>query len=213
MNKATLIAALTLPALAMTCAAVLGSPPAHADTVAYLVNVTVRPGYNFANAADALSYGHTVCTDIGSGRSYADVIGQIKSHFNNPDDYRLNNSVVADVYAVQHQAGCTNDVKPDPQLRLAAQWHTLDVLNNRNLDADIGSDGSTAQDRANAAGYHGAVAETVAINPALAISGIELINQWYYNPDYYAIMQDCANSLIGVWSANSLDRTVVVAVY
>jgi hypothetical protein len=26
-------------------------------------------------------------------------------------------------------------------------------------------------------------------------------------------MQDCANTDIGVWSANSLDRTVVVAVY
>jgi Protein of unknown function (DUF732) len=88
MNKATLTAALTLPVLAMTCAVVLGSPPAHADTVAYVINVTVRPGYNFANADDALSYGHTVCTNIGSGRSYADVIGQIKSDFNNPDDYQ-----------------------------------------------------------------------------------------------------------------------------
>jgi hypothetical protein len=88
MNKATLIAALTLPALAMTCTAVLGSLPAHADTVAYLVNVTVRPGYNFANAADALSYGHTVCTDIGSGRSYDAVMGRIKSDFDNPDDYQ-----------------------------------------------------------------------------------------------------------------------------
>jgi hypothetical protein len=126
------------------------------------------------------------------------------------DNNRFNNSVVADVYEVQHHAGCTNDVRPDAQLRLAAQWHTLDVLNNRNLDADIGSDGSTVQDRANAAGYHGAVAETVAINPALAISGIELINQWYYNPDYHAIM---ANTAIGVWSENALDRTVVVAVY
>jgi hypothetical protein len=26
-------------------------------------------------------------------------------------------------------------------------------------------------------------------------------------------MRDCANSLMGVWSENSLDRTVVVAVY
>ncbi|HXO52554.1 MAG TPA: CAP domain-containing protein, partial [Mycobacterium sp.] len=67
--------------------------------------------------------------------------------------------------------------------------------------------------RANAAGYRGAVAETVAINPALAISGIELINQWYYNPAYLAIMQNCANTEIGVWSESSLDRTVVVAVY
>jgi hypothetical protein len=57
------------------------------------------------------------------------------------------------------------------------------------------------------------VAETVAINPAAAISGVELINMWYYRPEYMAIMSNCANTQIGVWSANSLDRTVVVAVY
>jgi Protein of unknown function (DUF732) len=88
MNKPTFTAALTLPSLAMSCAALLGSPPAQADTVAYLINVTVRPGYNFANADDAVSYGHTACTNIGLGRSYADVMGQIKSDFNNPDDYQ-----------------------------------------------------------------------------------------------------------------------------
>ena len=129
------------------------------------------------------------------------------------DNKRLNDSVVANVYTIQHQAGCTNDVKKNPQLQLAAQWHTNDVLTNRALDNDIGSDGSTPQDRARAAGYRGTVAETVAINPALAISGIELINQWYYNPAYMAIMSNCANTEIGVWSENSLDRTVVVAVY
>jgi hypothetical protein len=131
----------------------------------------------------------------------------------NADNSRLNNSTIADVNAVRHQVGCATDVKPNLQLQLAAQWHTLDVLNNRDLDGDVGSDGSSTQDRANAAGFHGAVAETVAINPALAISGIELINQWYYNPAYHAIMADCANSTMGVWSENSLDRTVVVAVY
>ena len=131
----------------------------------------------------------------------------------NADNSRFNNSVVANVFTIQHQAGCTKDVRINPQLRLAAQWHTLDVLNNRNLDGDIGSDGSTAQDRANAAGYRGQVAETVAINPAVAISGVELMNQWYYNPAYKAIMANCANTQIGVWSENSLDRTVVVAVY
>jgi uncharacterized protein YkwD len=130
-----------------------------------------------------------------------------------PNNHRLNDGVVANVFTVQHQAGCTNDVKINPQLQLAAQWQTHDVLNNRNLDGDIGSDGSTPQARASAAGYKGRVAETVAINPALAISGIELINQWYYNPAYKAIMSDCANTQIGVWSENSLDRTVVVAVY
>jgi uncharacterized protein YkwD len=129
------------------------------------------------------------------------------------DNKRLNDGVVANVYTVQHQAGCTNNIHINPQLRLAAEWHSRDVLNNRNLDGDIGSDGSTPQGRANAAGFHGQVAQTVAINPALAISGIELINQWYYNPAYLAIMSDCANTEIGVWSENSLDRTVVVAVY
>jgi hypothetical protein len=130
-----------------------------------------------------------------------------------PNNKRLNDGVVANVFTIQHQAGCTNDVRINPQLQLAAQRHTHDVLNNRNLDGDSGSDGSTPQDRANAAGFHGPVAETVAINPALAISGIELINQWYYNPAYFGIMSDCANSQIGVWSENSPDRTVVVAVY
>jgi hypothetical protein len=129
------------------------------------------------------------------------------------DNSRLNNGVVANIYTIQHQAGCTNDVKINPQLRLSAQWHAIDVLNNRDLDGDIGSDGSTAQDRANAAGFAAKAAETVAINPALAISGIEIMNQWYYNPAYMAIMSDCANTAIGVWSENSLDRTVVVAVY
>jgi len=129
------------------------------------------------------------------------------------DNKRLNNAVAQNVYTIQHQAGCTTDLKVNPQLQLAAQWHTDDVLNNRSLDGDVGSDGTSPQDRAKAAGFTGKVAETVAINPALAISGIELINQWYYNPAYMAIMQDCANTAIGVWSENSLDRTVVVAVY
>lgn len=130
-----------------------------------------------------------------------------------PNNKRLNNGVVTNVYTIQHQAGCTNDVKIDPRLQLAAQRHTDDVLNNRDLDGDTGSDGSTPQDRANAAGFHGAVSETVAINPALAISGIEILGQWYYNPADYAIMSDCANTRIGVWSENSLARSVVVAVY
>ncbi len=129
------------------------------------------------------------------------------------DNKRLNDGVIANVYTIQHQAGCTDNLHNNPQLRLAAQWHTNDVLNNRNLDGDIGSDGSTTQDRANAAGFRGAAAQTVAINPALAISGVELINQWYYDPAYMAIMSDCANTEIGVWSESLLDRTVVVAVY
>lgn len=129
------------------------------------------------------------------------------------DNKRLNDGVVANVYTIQHQAGCTNDVKINLHLQLAAEWHTNDVLNNRDLNGDIGSDRSTPQSRAEAAGFRGKVAQTVAINPALAISGIEILNQWYYDPVDFAIMRDCANTEIGVWSANSLDRSVVVAVY
>jgi hypothetical protein len=104
------------------------------------------------------------------------------------------------------------DIKINPKLRLAAQWHAVDVLNNHTLDGDTGSDGSTLEHRARNAGYNGAVAETVAINPALAINNLEINNQWYYRPDYYGIVSDCTNIEIGVWSENSLDRSVLVAV-
>lgn len=129
------------------------------------------------------------------------------------DNTRLNNGVVANVYTVQHQAGCTTDIRKNPALTQAAEWHANDVLNNRALDGDLGSDGSTPQDRAAAAGFRGKVAQTVAINPALAINNLDVINQWYYNPVDFAIMSNCANTDIGVWSVNSLDRSVVVAVY
>jgi uncharacterized protein YkwD len=129
------------------------------------------------------------------------------------DNKRLNDAVISDVYTIQHQAGCTNDVIISNSLTLAAEWHAEDMLNNRNINDDIGSDGSSPQDRANAAGFRGKVAETVAVNPALSISNLELIKQWYYNPDYMAIMRDCAYTTMGVWSDNSTDRTVVVALY
>lgn len=129
------------------------------------------------------------------------------------DNARLNNGVVANVYTLQHQADCTSDVRVNPALRLAAQWQARDVLNNRALDGDLGSDGSTPQSRATAAGFTGTAAQTVAINPALAINNLEVIQQWYYDPVARAIMSDCANTAIGVWSENSLDRSVVVAVY
>lgn len=129
------------------------------------------------------------------------------------DNKRLNSAVVSAVYTLQHQAGCTNDVIRNNSLTLAAEWHAEDMISNRNINDDTGSDGSTPQDRATAAGFRGKAAETVAINPAISITSLELVNQWYYNPADMAIIRDCANTNIGVWSDNSLDRTVVVAVY
>jgi hypothetical protein len=131
----------------------------------------------------------------------------------NADNQRLNNGVVTNIGTIKSQAGCPTNLKVSPQLRLAAEWHANDVINNRNLDGDVGSDGSREQDRARAAGYKGGVAETVAIHPALAINNLDIMSNWYYRPDYFAIMSNCANTEIGVWSENSLDRSVAVAVY
>jgi uncharacterized protein YkwD len=126
---------------------------------------------------------------------------------------RLNNGVVVNVDTIKHQAGCTTNLKINPQLQAAAQRHTVDVLTNHALDGDVGSDGSSVVDRARGAGYHGTVAETVAINQSLAINDLDVMGNWYYRPDYLAIMSNCANTQIGVWSENSVDRSVLVAVY
>jgi uncharacterized protein YkwD len=131
----------------------------------------------------------------------------------NADNKRLNGGVVTNVYTIQQQAGCPTALAVNPKLQLAAQRHALDLLDHRALFNDNGSDNSSPQDRAAAAGFQGQAVETVAINPALAISGIEVMNQWFADPVALAIMRDCSNTAIGVWSENSFDRTVVVAVY
>ncbi|BDB44320.1 hypothetical protein Mkiyose1665_00230 [Mycobacterium kiyosense] len=131
----------------------------------------------------------------------------------NADNNRLNNGVAASVYAIKRQAGCKTDLKNNAALEAAAQRHADDVLNNVDLDGDIGSDGSTVQARAQAAGYNGTVAETVATLPSASINAIDILGNWYYRPDYYAIMSNCANTQIGVRTSNSVPRSVTVAVY
>jgi len=58
--------------IAMCCAGTFGvatalAPAVRADVVAYLVNVTVRPGYDFPNASAAVSYGYGVCDKVSGG--------------------------------------------------------------------------------------------------------------------------------------------------
>jgi hypothetical protein len=65
-----------------------GSGRAHADAVAYLVNVTVRPGYNFASAEQALTYGHRICDKVSQGRRYADIIGDVDTDLATGDTYQ-----------------------------------------------------------------------------------------------------------------------------
>ena len=80
----TLVGLGALSALGATWAA----EPARADSVAYLVNVTVRPGYNFPNADAALAYGYGICDKIGQGRGYAQLISDVKADFATNDDYQ-----------------------------------------------------------------------------------------------------------------------------
>jgi hypothetical protein len=68
--------------------AVVQTPAAHADSVAYLVNVTVRPGYNFPNADAAIAYGHGVCNEVEQSESYSTLIANVKSDFNTVDHYQ-----------------------------------------------------------------------------------------------------------------------------
>jgi calcineurin-like phosphoesterase len=69
--------------------ATLGLAPfARADVVAYLVNVHVRPGYNFPNADAALGYGYGICDKVSAGRAYAQVMGEVKADFATSDEFQ-----------------------------------------------------------------------------------------------------------------------------
>jgi hypothetical protein len=69
-------------------AALAPAPSAHADVVAYLVNVHVRPGYNFPNADAALGYGYSICDKVAGGHPYAQVMDEVKADFATSDEYQ-----------------------------------------------------------------------------------------------------------------------------
>ena len=68
--------------------AVTSAPDSRADAVAYLVNVTVRPGYNFASADAAISYGQTICDKVAAGRAYPQIMGDVKTDFSTSDEFQ-----------------------------------------------------------------------------------------------------------------------------
>jgi hypothetical protein len=80
------VVALQITALA--AATMIQPPTAHADTTAYLVNVTVRPGYHFANAQDAIGYGLQICDKVSQGRSYGQLISDIEDDLGTADEYQ-----------------------------------------------------------------------------------------------------------------------------
>jgi hypothetical protein len=61
---------------------------AHADEVDYLVNVTVRPGYNFANADAAIAYGRGICDKMSQGRGFGQIVDNVAADFHTADDYQ-----------------------------------------------------------------------------------------------------------------------------
>lgn len=87
-SGATHFAMLIVAATAAAITALATGAPAGADSVAYLVNVTVRPGYNFSNADSALSYGYGVCNRVVAGQSYASLIHHVAADFGTSDDYQ-----------------------------------------------------------------------------------------------------------------------------
>ena len=78
-----ILATAALSVLGLACA-----PTAHADQVAYLVNVTVKPGYNFPNADAALSYGYSVCDRVGAKVGYAQLVADVQRDFGTSDYYQ-----------------------------------------------------------------------------------------------------------------------------
>jgi Protein of unknown function (DUF732) len=74
-------------------AALAPAPSAHADVVAYLVNVHVRPGYNFPNGDAALGYGYSICDKVAGGRPYAQVMDEVKADFATSDEYQASHLI------------------------------------------------------------------------------------------------------------------------
>lgn len=79
-----MIAAVAIGATTATTAA----PHAAADDFVYLVNVTMRPGYNFAGPDVALAYGHEICSKVAAGSAYSQLIGDIERDFNTTDEFQ-----------------------------------------------------------------------------------------------------------------------------
>lgn len=75
---------------ALAASAAFGvAPVANADQLGYIINVTLRPTYNFPNAQAALDYGYGLCGSIEAKRTYTDMAAQIKRDFNTDDEFTV----------------------------------------------------------------------------------------------------------------------------
>jgi hypothetical protein len=83
-----LLGCLIVTSVVSLALAVAGTARARAASVAYLIDVTVRPGYDFANTEAALGYGYQLCDKVFAGRRYADLIGDVKADFQTDDEFQ-----------------------------------------------------------------------------------------------------------------------------
>ena len=88
MNRGSLALRVVGALVALNAAALSVSAPSPADETAFLVNVTVRPGYNFPDSQAALGYGYSLCDRMRAGQGYAQLIGVVKGDFNTTDEYQ-----------------------------------------------------------------------------------------------------------------------------
>lgn len=79
---------LALASAGIWAAVATGTPHASADATAYLIAVIVRPGYNFADAEEALDYGQGICDKLKAGQGYRQLLRGIAAEFNTSDEYQ-----------------------------------------------------------------------------------------------------------------------------
>jgi hypothetical protein len=92
MNRTTSVVTLILATAAISGAAQVISPQAHAapaPEVEYVYDVMVRRHYNFLNN-DAVSYGYGICDKVSRGEGYAQVMGEVKGDVVPNDEFAAN---------------------------------------------------------------------------------------------------------------------------
>lgn len=93
MKRRTSRAALIVVAAAVGGVPLVLAPWAHAapaPDVEYLYDVTVRRHYDFPNTTDPLNYGYGICDRVTAGRTYAQVMGDVKSDVTPSDEFAAN---------------------------------------------------------------------------------------------------------------------------
>lgn len=97
----------------VACAGALSAAPtAGADSLGYVINVTLKGGYNFPNAEAAVGYGYSLCDRIKAGEPYPALAASIRQQFRTDEygaSYLLSQATgelcPAQIWALRQSAG------------------------------------------------------------------------------------------------------------